>query len=61
MVRLLSLLGYGLETVGPVSQITSMFISSLWDVKEPTHYSRRVGDEVPGVVAVLSEFMGGWV
>ena len=30
-----------------------MFISSLWDVIEPTHYSRRVGDEVPGVVAVL--------
>ena len=30
-----------------------MFISSLWDVKEPTHYSRRVGDIVPGVVAVL--------
>ena len=24
-----------------------------WDVKEPTHYSKRVGREVPGVVAVL--------
>ena len=35
--------------------MSSMFISSLWDVKEPTHYSRRVGDEVPGVVAVLYE------
>ena len=23
------------------------------DVKEPTHYSKRVGREVPGVVAVL--------
>ena len=34
-----------------------MFISSLWDVKEPTHYSRRVGDEFPGVVAVLCEHM----
>ena len=45
----------------PVSQITSMFISSLWDVKEPTHYSRRVGDEVPGVVAVLCMYTGGWV
>ena len=46
-----------------VSQITSMFmfISSLWDVKEPTHYSRRVGNEVPGVVAVLCVYMGGWV
>ena len=30
-----------------------MFISSLWDVKEPKHYSRRVGDKVPGVVALL--------
>ena len=30
-----------------------MFISSLWDFKEPTHYSRRVGNEVPDVVAVL--------
>ena len=26
---------------------------STWDVKEPTHYSKRVGREVPGVVAVL--------
>ena len=25
----------------------------LWDVKEPTHYSKRVGDGVPGVVAVM--------
>ena len=25
----------------------------MWDVKEPTHYSKRVGREVPGVVAVL--------
>ena len=30
-----------------------MFISFLWDVKEPPHYSRRAGDEVRGVVAVL--------
>ena len=30
-----------------------MFISSLWDVKEPTHYSKRVGDGVVGGVAVL--------
>ena len=53
MIRLSSLLGQGLSTVGPVSQISSMFISSLWDVKVPKHYSRRVGDKVPGVVAVL--------
>ena len=33
--------------------MSSMFISSLWNVKEPKHYSRRVGDKVPGVVAVL--------
>ena len=25
----------------------------MWDVKEPTHYSKRVGREVPDVVAVL--------
>ena len=37
-----------------------MFISSMWDVKEPTHYSKRVGHEVPGVVAVLCECMGGY-
>ena len=30
-----------------------MFISSPWDVKEPTRYSIRVGNEVPGVVAGL--------
>ena len=36
-----------------------MFISSMWDVKEPTHYTKRVGHEVPGVVAVLCKGMGG--
>ena len=36
---------------------SSMFISSLCDVKKPTHYTRRVGDEVPGVVAVLCEYV----
>ena len=30
-----------------------------WDVKEPTHYSKRVGHEVPGVVAVLCESIAG--
>ena len=35
-----------------------MFISSMWDVKEPKYYSKRVGHEVPGVVAVLCEGMG---
>ena len=30
-----------------------MFISSMWDVKEPTHY------EVPGVVAALCKGIGG--
>jgi len=29
------------------------------DVKEPTHYSKRVGHEVPGVVAVLCESTAG--
>ena len=36
-----------------------MFISSMWDVKEPTHSSLRVVHELPGVVAVLCECMGG--
>ena len=27
--------------------------NNMWDVKEPKHYSKRVGCEVPGVVAVL--------
>ena len=30
-----------------------MFKMSMWDVKEPTHYSKRVGRKFPGVVAVL--------
>jgi len=30
----------------------------MWDFKEPTHYSRRVGREVPDVAAVLCECMG---
>ena len=25
----------------------------MWDVKEPTHYSKRVGSEVPDAVADL--------
>ena len=29
-----------------------------WDVKEPTH-TKRVGHEVPGVVAVLCESIAG--
>ena len=35
-----------------------MFKSSMREVKEPTHYSKRVGHEVPGVVAVLCECIG---
>jgi len=31
----------------------------MWDVKKPTHYSKRVGHEVPGVVAVLCESIEG--
>ena len=27
--------------------------NNMWDVKERKHYSKRVGREVPGVVAVL--------
>ena len=31
----------------------------LWDVKEPTHLSKRVGHEVPGVVAALFSKVAG--
>ena len=34
-------------------------LTILWDVKKPTHYSKRVGHEVPGVVAVLCESIAG--
>ena len=37
-----------------------MFKSPMWDIKEPTHYSKRVGCEVPGVVAVLCVIPSGW-
>ena len=37
-----------------------MFISLMWDVKEPIHYSKTAGHEVPSVVAVLCECMGGY-
>ena len=30
----------------------------MWDFKEPANYSRRVGQEVPDVAAVLCECMG---
>ena len=29
----------------------------MWGVKEPTHYSKSVGHEVPVVVAVLCEWV----
>ena len=31
----------------------------MWDIKEPTHYSKRAGHEVPSVMAVLCECMSG--
>ena len=53
MVRLSSLL----RAINCRSHLTKlislMFISSLWDAEESTHYLGRVGDGVPGVVAVL--------
>ena len=30
-----------------------MFMGSMWDVKEPAHFSKRVGYEVPSVVAIF--------
>ena len=42
------------------SHSPSMFII-LWDVKEPTHLSLRVGHEVPGVVVCMSSVVyHGW-
>ena len=40
-----------------VSQIPSIFISLMWDVKESTHYPKGVGREVASVVAVLCEWV----
>ena len=31
----------------------------MWGIKEPAHYSKRVGHEVPGVVAFLCESIAG--
>ena len=50
-----------IRTINRRSRLTDTFhvyICSLWDVKEPTHYSKRAGHEVPGVVAVLCESLG---
>ena len=51
MVRLSSLLGWTIHR-RPRLTVPSMFKMSTWDVKEPTHYSKRGGREVPDVVAV---------
>ena len=37
-----------------------MFISSMWVLKNPHTIRKRVGHEVPGVVAVLCACMGGY-
>ena len=53
------------RTINRRSRLTipSMFISSMWDVKEPTHYSIRVGHEVPVLwLSLVSVWVGtGWV
>ena len=33
--------------------VVDAVLITLWDVKELTHYSKRVGDVVPGVVVYL--------
>ena len=40
--------------VSPVSQALAHVIKNLWDVKEPTHSSKRVGHVVPSVVVYLT-------
>ena len=37
----------------PRSYLTTLVPGNLWDVKEPSHCSKRVGDEVLGVVVYL--------
>ena len=37
----------------PRLTILSMFKIPVWDIKEPTHHSEKVGREVSGIVAVL--------
>ena len=32
----------------------------MWGIKKPTHYSKRLGHEVPGAMAVFCECMGGY-
>ena len=51
-----------IRTINLRSCLTNTFhvYKLTWDVKEPTHYSKRVGHEVPTVVAVLCESMGGF-
>ena len=44
--------------MGPVSQIPHVYKFNVG--REPTHYSKRVGHEVPDVVAILCECMGGF-
>ena len=40
-----------IRTVNRRSRLIALVGNQLvWDVKEPTHYSKRVGDVVPGVV-----------
>ena len=33
-------------------QKETSLLNTLWDINEPTHYLKRVGREVPGVVFV---------
>ena len=42
-----------------LSHNSSMFIT-LWDLKEPTHYSERAGHGIPGVVVLSSVVYHGW-
>ena len=47
-----------IRPVGPVFSVTWL----AGDVKEPTHLSERVGDDVPGVLVYLTfHAWAGWV
>ena len=47
------------EDYKPGSVSRFLQLSTLWDVKEPTHLSKRVGHEVPDVVAAIFSKVAG--
>ena len=61
MLKVSRLLATGLEILVANAKF-SVALATSWSqfrtLKEPTHYSKRAGHEVPGVVAGLCESLG---